>query len=99
MVSPGTPDPGQPRPIRSGGVLTDGCSITRRLSGPAGCCQRTHDRHLTTAPRRTTFGRRIAEGKAKRKAIRCLKRHLVHTIYNATTATPTETHAPTLALT
>ena len=50
-------------------------------------------------PARDYIARRTAEGKTKREAIRCLKRHLVRTIYNAMTPTPDQTPAPTLALT
>ena len=42
-------------------------------------------------PARDYIARRISEGKTKREAIRCLKRHLVRTIFNTmtpTTATP-----------
>jgi transposase len=41
-------------------------------------------------PARDYINRRIAEGKTKREALRCLKRHLIRTIFNtmAPTATP-----------
>ena len=51
------------------------------------------------APARSYVDRRIAEGKTKREALRCLKRHLVRTIFNTMTPTPSETPAPALALT
>ncbi len=38
------------------------------------------------------IARKIAEGKSKREAIRCLKHHLIRTIYN--TINPTETEIP-----
>lgn len=44
------------------------------------------------------IARKTAEGKTKREAIRCLKRHLVRTVYNTMTPT-TQTTAPALALT
>jgi transposase len=50
-------------------------------------------------PAQQYIQRRIAEGKTKREALRCLKRHLVRTIYNTMTPTPNETLAPALALT
>ena len=53
----------------------------------------------THAPARRYVDRRIAEGKTKREALRCLKRHLVRTIFNTMTPTPSETPAPALALT
>ena len=45
------------------------------------------------------IARRLSEGKTKREALRCLKRHLVRTIYTTMTPTPRETPAPALALT
>ena len=50
-------------------------------------------------PAQDYIARRITEGKTKREAIRCLKRHLVRTIYNTMTPNPSETPAPALALT
>jgi transposase len=50
-------------------------------------------------PARDYIARRTAEGKTNRQAIRCPKRHLVRTIYNAMTPTPDQTPTPTLALT
>jgi transposase len=50
-------------------------------------------------PAQDYIARRIAEGKTKREAIRCLKRHLVRTIYNTMTPIFDETPAPALALT
>jgi transposase len=50
-------------------------------------------------PARNYITRRLKEGKTKREALRCLKRHLVRTIFNTMTPTPTETPAPALALT
>jgi transposase len=38
-------------------------------------------------PARDYINRRIADGKTKREALRCLKRHLIRTIFN--TMTPT----------
>lgn len=40
--------------------------------------------------------RKIAEGKSKREAIRCLKRHLIRTIYKTMTPAPASTHSPLL---
>jgi transposase len=53
----------------------------------------------THPPARSYVDRRIAEGKTKREALRCLKRHLVRTIFNTMTPTTSETPAPALALT
>jgi transposase len=50
-------------------------------------------------PAKDYIARRLADGKTKREALRCLKRHLVRTIFNTMTATTGETSAPTLALT
>jgi transposase len=40
-------------------------------------------------PARDYITRKLAEGKTKREALRCLKRHLIRTIYNTMTPTPT----------
>jgi transposase len=53
----------------------------------------------THPPARSYVDRRIAEGKTKREALRCLKRHLVRTIFNTMTPTTSETPAPAIALT
>ena len=50
-------------------------------------------------PAQDYIARRISEGKTKREAIRCLKRHLVRTIYNTMTTTNGNAPAPALALT
>ena len=50
-------------------------------------------------PAREYIDRRLTEGKTKREALRCLKRHLVRTIFNTMTHPTTETPAPALALT
>jgi transposase len=50
-------------------------------------------------PARDYIDRRIAEGKTKREALRCLKRHLIRTIYNTMNNNPINAPAPTLALT
>ena len=50
-------------------------------------------------PAKDYISRKLAEGKTKREAIRCLKRHLVRTIYNTMTATPEQTPARALVLT
>jgi hypothetical protein len=50
-------------------------------------------------PAKDYISRKLAEGKTKREAIRCLKRHLVGTIHTTMTPTPNETPAPMLALT
>jgi transposase len=42
---------------------------------------------------------RVSDGKTKREALRCLKRHLVRTIYNTMTPANANAPAPTLALT
>jgi transposase len=46
-------------------------------------------------PAREYIDRRISEGKTKREALRCLKRHLVRTIHK--TMTTTSRNAPTTA--
>ena len=51
------------------------------------------------APARHYIARRLSEGKTKREALRCLKRHLVRTIFNTMTTPTRETPAPALALT
>jgi transposase len=50
-------------------------------------------------PAQDYIARRISEGKTKREAIRCLKRHLVRTIFNTMTRNPSDAPAPALALT
>jgi transposase len=50
-------------------------------------------------PAQHYIARKIAEGKGKREAIRCLKRQLVRTIYTTMTPTPNQTPASALALT
>jgi transposase len=50
-------------------------------------------------PAQDYITRRISEGKTKREALRCLKRHLVRTIYNTMTTTNANAPAPALALT
>jgi transposase len=50
-------------------------------------------------PARDYIARRLREGKTKREALRCLKRHLVRTIYNTMTTTSGNAPAPALALT
>jgi transposase len=50
-------------------------------------------------PAQNYIARRISEGKTKREALRCLKRHLVRTIYNTMTPTRSTTPAPALGLT
>jgi transposase len=50
-------------------------------------------------PAKDYLSRKLAEGKTKREAIRCLKRHLVRTIYNTMTPTPKQTPTRPLALT
>jgi transposase len=47
-------------------------------------------------PAREYIARRISEGKTKREALRCLKRHLIRTIYN--TMNNTNANAPEHAL-
>jgi transposase len=53
----------------------------------------------THPPAQAYIARRISEGKTKREALRCLKRHLVRTIYNTMTPNPRDTPPPALALT
>ena len=50
-------------------------------------------------PAQHYIARKIADGKTKREAIRCLKRHLVRTIHNTMIHTTRDTPAPVLALT
>jgi transposase len=50
-------------------------------------------------PAKDYIARRIIEGKTKREAIRCLKRHLARTICNTMTPTLDGTPTPVLALT
>ncbi len=50
-------------------------------------------------PAQAYIARRISEGKTKREAIRCLKRHLVRTVFNTMTTTSGNAPAPALALT
>lgn len=50
-------------------------------------------------PAREYINHRITQGKTKREALRCLKRHLVRTIYNTMKTTTNQTPAPTPALT
>ena len=50
-------------------------------------------------PAQDYITRRISEGKTKREALRCLKRHLVRTIHHTMTTTTRETPAPAPALT
>ena len=50
-------------------------------------------------PAQHYIARKIAEGKTKREAIRCLKRHLTRTIHKTMTHTTANTPAPALALT
>jgi transposase len=50
-------------------------------------------------PAREYINGRIAEGKTKREALRCLKRHLVRTVFNTMKNTNREMPAPALALT
>jgi transposase len=50
-------------------------------------------------PARDYIARRISEGKTKREALRCLKRHLVRTIFNTMTTPTDKAPAPVLALT
>ena len=47
-------------------------------------------------PATSYIARKIAEGKSKREAIRCLKRHLIRTIYNEMALTATELNTPAL---
>ncbi len=53
----------------------------------------------THPPARAYVDGRIAEGKTKREALRCLKRHLVRTVFNTMKTTTSEMPAPALALT
>jgi transposase len=50
-------------------------------------------------PAQDYIARRISEGKTKREAIRCLKRHLVRTVFNTMTTTSGNAPTPALALT
>jgi transposase len=50
-------------------------------------------------PARDYIARRLSDGKTKREALRCLKRHLVRTIHTTMTNPTRETPAPALALT
>jgi transposase len=50
-------------------------------------------------PAKDYIARRTSEGKTKREAIRCLKRHLVRTIFNTMTNTTGDAPAPVPALT
>lgn len=50
-------------------------------------------------PAQDYIARKIAEGKTKREAIRCLKRHLVRSVYKTMTPTLEQTAIPALALT
>ena len=50
-------------------------------------------------PARQYIEGRLAEGKTKREALRCLKRHLVRTIYNTMKTNPNHTPAPVPTLT
>ena len=47
-------------------------------------------------PATAYIARKTAEGKSKREAIRCLKRHLINTIYNTMTPPTTHSEAPLL---
>jgi transposase len=47
-------------------------------------------------PATAYIAHKIAEGKSKREAIRCLKRHLIRTIYNEMTLTAKELITPAL---
>jgi transposase len=49
-------------------------------------------------PAKDYIARRLSEGKTKREAIRCLKRHLVRTIHKTMTTTNGNAPAPALAL-
>jgi len=53
---------------------------------------------VVATPAQIYIARKVAEGKTKREAIRCLKRHLVRTIYTTMTATADETPALALGL-
>jgi transposase len=50
-------------------------------------------------PAKDYLARRLTEGKTKREALRCLKRHLVRTIYNTMNQDNANAPAPALALT
>jgi transposase len=50
-------------------------------------------------PAREYVDRRLSEGKTKREALRCLKRHLVRSVFNTMKTTTSEMPAPALALT
>jgi transposase len=50
-------------------------------------------------PAKAYFSRKLAEGKSKREALRCLKRHLVRTVYMTMTAPLRDEPASELALT
>lgn len=50
-------------------------------------------------PAKDYIARRLSEGKTKREALRCLKRHLVRTIFNTMTQTPNTTPATAPGLT
>jgi transposase len=50
-------------------------------------------------PAKDYIARRLSDGKTKREALRCLKRHLINTIYNTMTTTSGDAPAPALALT
>lgn len=46
-------------------------------------------------PARAYLERKQAEGKSRKEALRCLKRHLARTVYHTLTATPEQTMTPT----
>jgi len=50
-------------------------------------------------PAQDYIARRLSDGKTKREALRCLKRHLIRTIYNTMNNTDANAPAPALALT
>jgi transposase len=50
-------------------------------------------------PAKAYFSRKLAEGKSKREALRCLKRHLVRTVYMTMTVPTRDAPAAELALT
>jgi hypothetical protein len=50
-------------------------------------------------PARDYIARRVGEGKTKREALRCLKRHLIRTIFNTMTTPNTNALDSALALT
>jgi transposase len=50
-------------------------------------------------PAQDYIARRLSEGKTKREALRCLKRHLVRTVFNTMNHTPTTTPATAGVLT